>query len=73
MISTRQAAKRLGISAMSLSRYIAAKKIPVPKIEKIGGMRVHIWTEADIERARKLLPKIENGRKLRRKKQTRKK
>jgi hypothetical protein len=29
---------------------------------------VHLWTERDIERVRKLLPKIKNGRKLRYKK-----
>ena len=26
---------------------------------------MHLWTEPDIERLRKLLPKIKNGRKLR--------
>jgi hypothetical protein len=31
-------------------------------------MRVHDWTEAEIERVRKLLPKIANGRKTRYKK-----
>jgi hypothetical protein len=30
-----------------------------------GGITVHIWTRGDIERVRKLLPKIKNGRKLR--------
>jgi hypothetical protein len=31
-------------------------------------MRVHDWTEKEIERVRKLLPKIANGRKTRYKK-----
>jgi len=63
--STRHAAKKLGIDPGTLSRYITAKKIPGPKIVEIGGLRVHSWTEADIERVRAILPKIANGRKTR--------
>jgi predicted DNA-binding transcriptional regulator AlpA len=63
--STRQAAKRLGISFTSLDRYIAAKKVPAPKATKIGNWNVRAWTENDIERVRALLPKIANGRKTR--------
>ncbi len=54
-------------------RYIAAKKVPAPKTIKLGGLRVHAWRERDIERVRKLLPKIENGRKTRYKKKTKSK
>jgi predicted DNA-binding transcriptional regulator AlpA len=68
MISTRQAAKQLGLDATTLSRYIASKKVPAPKIVTLGGMRVHDWSDGDIERVRKLLPKIKNGRKTRYKK-----
>jgi predicted DNA-binding transcriptional regulator AlpA len=72
--STRQAAKKLGISITSLERYIAAKKVPAPKSARIGTWNVRAWTEKDIERVRALLPKIANGRKTRyqreRKKQT---
>jgi excisionase family DNA binding protein len=67
--STRQAAKKLGIGASTLSRYIADKKIPAPKSVTTGGITVHVWSEDDIERVRKLLPKIENGRKTRYKKE----
>jgi len=63
--STRDAAKELGVTATTLSRYIAAKKIPAPKSVTTGGITVHLWTSRDIERVRKLLPKIRNGRKLR--------
>lgn len=65
IFSTRAAAKQLGVTATTLSRYIAAKKIPAPKTVRTGGITVHLWTERDIERIRKLLPKIKNGRKLR--------
>jgi predicted DNA-binding transcriptional regulator AlpA len=63
--STRQAAQKLGLTQPSLSRYIAAKKIPTPKTVRYGGFRVHVWSEVDIERVRALLPKIANGRKTR--------
>jgi len=66
--SSRQAAKLLGLNAPTLSRYLKAKKIPAPKSVEVGGFRVYVWTEDDIEQARKLLPKIENGRKTRYKK-----
>jgi hypothetical protein len=70
--STRDAAKQLSLTAATLSRYIAAKKIPAPKTVKTGGITVHLWTQRDIERVRKLLPKIKNGRKNRYKKARRK-
>jgi len=70
--STRAVAKKLGLSAATLARYIAMKKLPAPKTVKLGGLRVHAWSERDIERVRKLLPKIKNGRKLRYKKSGRK-
>ena len=68
MITTRQAAKKLGIGAKTLSNYIAVKKVPTPKVIKFGKFVVHSWTEKEIEHVRKLLPKIANGRKTRYKK-----
>jgi predicted site-specific integrase-resolvase len=62
--STPQAAKMLGISFITLNRYIAAKKIPLPPI-RVSGVRARLWSDEDIERVRKLLPKIANGRKTR--------
>ena len=49
----------------TLSRYITLKKVPEPKSVTSGGMTIHLWTEEEIEHARKLLPKIANGRKTR--------
>jgi predicted DNA-binding transcriptional regulator AlpA len=71
--STRQAAKKLGLTQASLSRYIAAGKVPAPKAFTSGKMILHLWTEAEIEHVRKLLPKIANGRKTRHKKKGTKK
>ncbi len=63
--STRDAAKKVGIDMSTLSRYISLKKVPEPKSVTSGGMTIHLWTEAEIEHVRKLLPKIANGRKTR--------
>lgn len=61
----RQAAGKLGLPVSTLSNYVVLKKIPAPKAVTTGGITVYLWTESDIERARKLLPKIANGRKTR--------
>jgi excisionase family DNA binding protein len=63
--STREAAKKLGISLISIQRYIAEGKIPAPPLLKVGKGKLRIWTDEDIENVRKILPKIANGRKTR--------
>jgi predicted DNA-binding transcriptional regulator AlpA len=63
--STSQVAKRLGIGIKTLSRYIAENKVPAPQIFDVGGRKVHVWTEPEINALRQLLPKIANGRKTR--------
>jgi len=67
-LSTREAAKKLGISPIALSRYIAVGKVPAPAVITLGRSKVHVWTESEIEHVRQLLPKIANGRKTRYKK-----
>lgn len=64
-LSSRDAAKRLGISFTSLNRYIAARKIPLPPLVRVGGVKVRLWNDSDIAKVRALLPKISNGRKTR--------
>jgi predicted DNA-binding transcriptional regulator AlpA len=63
--STRQAAKKLGISHNTLARHIASGKLPSPEAVIPGIRPTHVWTEAEIEHVRQLLPKIANGRKTR--------
>jgi predicted DNA-binding transcriptional regulator AlpA len=70
--STREVAKKLGISFASINRYIADKKIPLPPVVKVGGVSVRLWSDSEIERVRALLPKIANGRKTRYQKQGKK-
>ena len=69
LYSTQQAAKKLGIDARSLNRYVATKKVPAPPLTRIGGIKVRLWAGHDIAQVRKLLPKIANGRKTRYQKQ----
>ena len=63
--STRQAAKKLGLGVTTLARYVEQGKIPMPAKVHLGGFQVHLWTLAEIEHVRQLLPKIANGRKTR--------
>jgi hypothetical protein len=64
--STREAAKKLGITGVALGRYITTRKLmPPAHVVKAGGRTSHLWTDAEIEHVRKLLPKIANGRKTR--------
>jgi predicted DNA-binding transcriptional regulator AlpA len=65
LLSNVQAARKLGISSMSLGRYIKSGKIPAPKMLQAGNKTLHGWTEEDIEHVHQLLPKIANGRKTR--------
>jgi hypothetical protein len=67
--SSAEAAKKLGLSPSGLSKHLRLGKLPAPEAVKTGAFVVHSWTEADIERARKLLPQIKNGRKTRHKKE----
>ena len=63
--STREAAKKLGISYGTLANYVVIGKVPAPEIVTVGRRVVHMWTEAEVEHVRQLLPKIANGRKTR--------
>ena len=70
IVSTREAAKELGLHFTTLAHYIAAGKVPEPNKVITGRTITHLWTEAEIEHVRQLLPKIANGRKTRYKKQS---
>jgi predicted DNA-binding transcriptional regulator AlpA len=71
VFSTRHVAKMLGLGSSTLARYIELGKLPAPDSVNLDGFRVHLWTQGDIERARKLLPLIKNGRRTRHEKQKR--
>jgi len=50
--STVQVAKLLGIGNDTLHRWIHEKKVPAPKPQFVGGIRVRLWEEADVEKVR---------------------
>ena len=66
--STPFAAKELRLGLRTLKRYLAQGKLPGPEVVQVGSKPVRMWTKADIEKIRKILPKIANGRKTRYKK-----
>ncbi len=61
--STREAAKKLGRTLLTLQRHIAAGTIDAPPVSTIGGAKMRLWTNRDIEKARKILSKLKPGRK----------
>jgi hypothetical protein len=64
--STREAAKKLGIAGVALGRYIKTRKLmPPAHVVQAGKRTSHLWTDAEIEHVRQLLPRIANGRKTR--------
>lgn len=65
MYATRDVAKKLGLSLITLKRYIAARKIPVPPLKSLGNISARLWSDRDVERVKEILPKIANGRKTR--------
>jgi hypothetical protein len=61
--STREAAKKLDVALITLQKHVAKKTFPIPPLVKVGGVSIRLWTDPDIERARKALVKIKPGRK----------
>jgi excisionase family DNA binding protein len=55
--STTEAAEKLGMHRVNLQRAIKNGRIPAPKLSKVGGVSVRLWTNLDIERARKAIGK----------------
>lgn len=53
--TTNEAAGKLGVHRVTLQRWIAAKKIPAPKVQRVGVLSFRLWKDQDIERARKVV------------------
>jgi len=51
--STLQVAGLLGITSDTLHRWIREGKVEAPSIRSLGGMRVRIWSEKQVEAVRK--------------------
>jgi excisionase family DNA binding protein len=66
--STREAAKLLGVSMVTINRYIVAGTIPVPPLTKVGGVTVRLWSEKDVAKARAIVSAFTDGRRTRHRK-----
>jgi excisionase family DNA binding protein len=53
VISSKEAAKLVGISDATLERWLAEKKIAAPRMFRVGGKEFRRWTKKDIARIRK--------------------
>ena len=51
--STVQVAEVLGITSDTLHRWIRQGLVKAPSIQSLGGMRVRIWSEEQVEAVRK--------------------
>jgi len=61
--TTRQAAQKLNRTLITLQRHIAAGTIDAPPLLAVGTVKVRLWSERDIEKARKVLADLRPGRK----------
>jgi DNA-binding transcriptional MerR regulator len=50
--STIQVAKLLGITSDTLHRWIRKRLIDAPSLQSLGGMRVRMWSEEQVEAVR---------------------
>jgi excisionase family DNA binding protein len=57
-VTTRHAAKQVGISLMTLQRWIADEDITAPRLQIVNGRATRIWKPDDLERLRLLKEKI---------------
>ncbi len=58
--SSREAAKKLGVSLMTLQRCIAdGNWIKAPKLQTVGGVKARLWSDRDIERAHQLMKSLQ--------------
>jgi hypothetical protein len=62
-VPTREAAKKMGVTLLTLQRHIAKKTVEAPELQIVKGVAVRLWSARDIEKARKILAGIRPGRK----------
>lgn len=55
MCTTNEAARRSGVGIATLKRWIAQGKVKAPKLQRLSGVgvRIRLWSEADIRRLQK--------------------
>jgi hypothetical protein len=55
--STTEAAKKLGVHRVNLQKAMADGRVIPPRLSRVGGVKIRLWTAKEIERARKALSK----------------
>jgi excisionase family DNA binding protein len=55
--STAQVAKMLGLQQPNLQRLIRERRIPFPPLQRVGKLRIRLWSPKDVKRAREGLRK----------------
>jgi DNA-binding transcriptional MerR regulator len=55
LYTTREVAKRAGISRQTLQAWIAGRKVKAPAVIKAAGVR--LWTDADLAEVLKVKPR----------------
>ncbi len=55
MKTTAQVARLLGVHRVTLQRWIASGKVRPPRLLKLNGGAIRLWTATDIRRARRQL------------------
>ncbi len=71
--STAQVAELLGIGTDTLHRWINEKKVPTPDVQYVGGVKVRLWSEGQVQIARKYKAEHYWGRGSRRRRSKKKK
>jgi excisionase family DNA binding protein len=66
-LSTLQVAELLGITSDTLHRWIRERRIEAPPLQSLGGMKIRLWSQENINKVRKY--KAEKYRKKPRSKQ----
>jgi transposase len=62
--SSREAAQLLGISPSALAHFVKAGRVTGPKFVIPGKRNTHLWTEEQIARLRKRLPRLVKGTRI---------
>ena len=50
--STIQVAKLLGVTSDTIHRWIRERSIQAPPVQSLAGMKVRLWSEKDVSKAR---------------------
>ena len=52
-VSTTKAARLTGIGQATLQRWVKTRKLKAPKLTRVGGVLVRLWSKQDVARIRR--------------------